>query len=86
MAAKNANESMRNQIHLLNKLHISKPRPLVTLKAGLHVRRKHKHEHKHKPRMNRDDASPSARPFFLRVCLRRPGSHVAYVLVLASYV
>ena len=33
------------------------------VKAGLHVRRKHKHKHKHKhrPRLNRDDASTSAR-------------------------
>ena len=67
-------------------------------KAGLYVRRKHKH--KHKPRVNRDDASTStsARSFFLRLCLRRPCSHVAYacacvvpvhtwlMLVLASYV
>ena len=50
------------------------------LKAGLHVRRKHKHKHKHKPRVNRDDASTStsARSFFLCLCLRYPGSHVAY--------
>ena len=36
---------------------------LCNVKAGLHVRRKHrhKHEHKHKPRVNRDDASTSAR-------------------------
>ena len=62
---------------------------LKRLKAGLHVRRKHKP--KHKPRVNRDDASTSARSFFLRLCLRRPGLHVAYAclrlcLVLASYV
>ena len=37
----------------------------TTLKSGLHARRKHKH----KPRVNRDD-------FFLRLSLRRPGSHV----------
>ena len=52
-----------------------------TVKAGLHVQRKHKHKRKHKPRVNRDDASTSARKsafyFFLRLCLRRPGSHVA---------
>ena len=56
-----------------------------TLKAGLHVRRKHKH----KPRVNRDDASTStsishvwtgttqAQEKGTRLCLRRPGSHVA---------
>ena len=51
------------------------------LKAGLHVRRKHKH--KHKPRVDRDDASTStsARSFFL--CLRRPGSHMAYACAFA---
>ena len=58
---------------------------LITLKAGLHVRRKHKHKHKHKPRVNRDDASTStsARSFFLCLCLRRPGSHVAYACACA---
>ena len=54
--------------------------PLV--KAGLHVRRKHKNKHKrkHKPRVNRDDANTSARKrnACLCLCLRRPGSHVAY--------
>ena len=52
--------------------------------ARLHVRRKHKH----KPRVNRDHASTStnARSFFLRFCVRRPGSHVARGNVLASYV
>ena len=37
------------------------------------------HEHKHKPCVNRDDSSTStsARSFFLRLCLRRPGSYVA---------
>ena len=30
--------------------------------------------------MNRDDASTSVRSFFLRLCLRRPSSHVAYCL------
>ena len=46
----------------------------ASVKAGLHVRCKHKH----KPRVNRDDASTSARSFFLHLCLRRPGSHVAF--------
>ena len=36
------------------------------------------HKHEHKPRVNRDDASTSARSFFLRLCLRRLGSHAAY--------
>ena len=46
----------------------------VALKAGLHVRCKRK------PRVNQDDASTSARKrsACLRLCLRRPGSHVAY--------
>ena len=75
--------------------------PGFSLKAGLHVRRKHKHKHrdKHKPRVNRDDASTRERNALLFLCLRRPGSHVAYsvlmlvlvlmltlMLVLASYV
>ena len=49
------------------------------LKAGLHVRRKHKHKHKHQPRVNRDDASTSARKRNARLCLRmrRSGSRVA---------
>ena len=71
----------------------------LTLKAGLHVRRKHKHKHKRKPRVNRDDASTSARKkkgacacvassrftrgLCLRLCLRRPGSHVAYACACA---
>ena len=57
----------------------------IPRKAGLHVRRKHKHRHKHKhePRVNRDDASTIARSFFLRLCLRLPGSHVAYACVCA---
>ena len=43
-----------------------------SLKAGLHVRRKHKH--KHKPRVNRNDASTSARKsrsafLFLDACV-----------------
>ena len=46
--------------------------PIV--KAGVHVR---------KPRVNRDDASTGARSFFLRLRLRRPGSHVAYACVCA---
>ena len=54
---------------------------MPSLKAGLHVRRKHGHKHKrkHKPRVNRDDASTSttARSFILRLCLPRPGLHVA---------
>ena len=39
----------------------------------------------HKPRVNRDDVSTSAsaRSFFLRLCLRRPGSHVAYACACA---
>ena len=41
------------------------------------------HKHKHKPRVNRDDASTSARSFSLRLCLRRPGSHVAYACAYA---
>ena len=45
---------------------------MSTIQAGLHVRRKRKH----KPRVNRDDASTSARSFFLCLCLRRPGSYV----------
>ena len=51
-------------------------------RPGLHVRRKHKP--KHKPHVNRDDASTSARSFFLR--LRRPGSHVAYACAYACVV
>ena len=53
-------------------------RNIETMKAGLHVRRKHKH--KYKPRVNRDDASTSARKRNARLCLclRRTGSHVAY--------
>ena len=53
-----------------------------SLKAGLHVRRKHKNKHKRKDqtRVNWDDASTStsARSSLLPLCLRRPGSHVAY--------
>ena len=51
---------------------------MITLKAGLRVRRKHKHKHKQKPRVNWNDASTSARSFFLCLCLRCPGSHVDY--------
>ena len=43
--------------------------------AGLHVRRKHEHKHKYKPRVNRDDASTSARKRNARLC--HPGSQVA---------
>ena len=49
------------------------------------------HKHEHKARLNRDDASTSAstRKRNALMCLRRPGSHVAYalhvlMLVLAS--
>ena len=44
---------------------------VCSVKAGLHVRRKYKH--KHKPRVNRDDASTSARKrnAHLCSCLRR---------------
>ena len=52
-------------------------------KAGVHVRRNNKH--KQKARVNRDDArtSTSARSFFLRLCLRCPGSRVAYACAYA---
>ena len=55
------------------------------VKDGIHVRRKHKqkHKHKHKPRVNRDDTSTSARKRSARLCLRRPGSHVAYACAYA---
>ena len=53
-------------------------------RAGLHVRRKHKH--KHKPRVNQDDASRSARSFFLSLCWRRPGSNVAYACACACVI
>ena len=44
--------------------------------AGVYARR----NHKHKPRVNRDDASISARKRNARLCLcsHRPVSHVAY--------
>ena len=56
---------------------------LVSVKAGLHVRSKHKR--KHKPRVNRDDASTTARKrnACFCLCLRRPGSHVAYTCAYA---
>ena len=54
---------------------------MVRTKAGLHVRRKHKH--KQKPRVNRDEASTSARSFSCDCALRRPGSHVAYACACA---
>ena len=46
------------------------------LKAGLHLRHKHEHKHKHKPRVNRDDASTSAR--------KRNALRLFSALVLAS--
>ena len=52
------------------------------LTAGLLVRRKHNH----KPRVNRDDTSITARSFFLHLCLRRPGSHVAYAALVSCRV
>ena len=59
-----------------------------SIKAGLHVRRKHKHKRKHKPRVNRDDASTSARKRDARLCLclRRSGSHVACAYACACVV
>ena len=47
---------------------------IPTVKAGLHVRRKHEHKRKHKPCVNREDASTSTRKRNARscLCLRRP--------------